>query len=162
MRWSPVQFREAARSWSSVLLAHLWCCTVIILWSVGSSTVRNTVLPIVGLLVCSFLRYQVIILLCSISLPVRNLLSHCLGILYNYICRTPIVLNQSDQNNHKMIYNKNLLFFTLAASKGSLCSWSRYFSMLKKVSKKIWESWHLFRSLRVIFPDKKIKQTHSK
>lgn len=37
-------------------------------------------------------------------------------------------------------------------AKGSRCSWSRYFSKLKNVSKKIGVSLHFFRSDRVILP----------
>lgn len=41
---------------------------------------------------------------------------------------------------------------TLITENGSFCSWSRYFSMLKNVSKKIWDNLHLLRSRRVILP----------
>lgn len=41
---------------------------------------------------------------------------------------------------------------TLSRETCSFCSWSRYFSMLKKVSKNTLASLHLFRSRRVIFP----------
>lgn len=41
---------------------------------------------------------------------------------------------------------------TLSSEACSLCSWSRYFSMLKKVSKKTPASLQRFRSLSVILP----------
>ena len=43
---------------------------------------------------------------------------------------------------------------TLALAKGSFCSWSRYFSRLKKVSKKSGVILHAFRSCMVILPSK--------
>jgi len=41
---------------------------------------------------------------------------------------------------------------TFCTANGSLCSWSRYFSRLKKVSKNMWAMRQRFRSPRVILP----------
>lgn len=116
----------------------------------------NATVPIIVLLVGSFFSHQVIVFLGSISLPVRNLLSHCLCILHMqtelyYINQMTIMPIKRENGGGKP-------FVTLAAIKGSLCSWSRYFSMLNKVSKNIWESLHLFKSLRVIFPEETLER----
>lgn len=41
---------------------------------------------------------------------------------------------------------------TFCTANGSLCSWSRYFSRLKKVSKNMWAIRQRFKSPRVILP----------
>lgn len=47
---------------------------------------------------------------------------------------------------------------TFCTANGSLCSWSRYFSRLKKVSKNMWAIRQRFRSPRVILPGERAEQ----
>ena len=55
--------------------------------------------------------------------------------------------------------HKVVLFHTLAAANGSLCSYSRYLSRLKNVLKKMYAILQFFKSLNFIQPVKQIK-TH--
>ena len=50
--------------------------------------------------------------------------------------------------------DKVVLFHTLAAANGSLCSYSRYLSRLKNVLKKMYAILQFFKSLNFIQPVK--------
>ena len=80
-----------------------------------------------------------------------------------------IVVEESVCYNHKpraKVFLKIKLFprsiissHTLAAAKGSLCSYSRYLSRLKNVLKKMYASLQFFRSLNFIQPKRKKVKT---
>lgn len=111
-------------------------------------------LPII-VLIGSFLSHQNIILLCSISFPVWNLLSQTLSILEGTFRIVSAQIIRTVCPNTRKVWT---LLITFATMNGSLCSWSRYFSILKKVSKNTWASLHLFKSRSVIFPKRNIHQ----
>lgn len=103
------------------------------------------------LIICSLLCHQDVVFICSIFLPVGNLLAVCVDLLNS---------KRNDRymtSDMKSSYDSHVCMMsgfnhTLIRENGSFCSWSRYFSMLKKVSKKMWDILHLLRSRRVILP----------
>lgn len=64
----------------------------------------------------------------------------------------PYPLQMDSSCNKTEYYILELQIHTFCTANGSLCSWSRYFSRLKKVSKNMWAILQRFKSPRVILP----------
>lgn len=66
--------------------------------------------------------------------------------------RINIPFTPSNSKQLLQYYTYQMQIHTFCTANGSLCSWSRYFSKLKKVSKNMWAIRQRFKSPRVILP----------
>lgn len=66
--------------------------------------------------------------------------------------RINIPFSPSNSKQLLQYYTYQMQIHTFCTANGSLCSWSRYFSKLKKVSKNMWAIRQRFKSPRVILP----------
>ena len=86
----------------------------------------------------SLLRHQLFVLVRSEPVPVRKLKNEGISLQARSYILLSIITSFPSSSTSRCVAN------------GSLCSWSRYFSRLKKVSKKTGVILHLFKSFNVI------------